>query len=169
MKKIILFVFIMILSFSTEAQALWVWKNPEAITVYIEQDNDKYVMEKAFSTWTQATGGKIKFRYVQNPDKAQIQVYFVKNIGRSTKSSAIGLTYSEIQDGRPVSRIEISKKAPNGLAFSNDAISKVMVHEIGHAIGLDHTTDRKSVMYPTKGSRTITKNDLEQLYKLYGF
>lgn len=169
MKKTILFILVMIISFFTTAQALWVWQNPSSITVYIEPDNDKYVMEKAFNTWTSATNGKIKFKYVQNPDNAQIQVYFVKNIGKSLNNNAIGVTHPEIQNGKPVSRIEISKKAPNGLAFSNDAISKVMVHEIGHAIGLGHTNDRKSVMYPTKGSRVITKGDLDALYRLYGW
>ena len=168
MKKFLLIFFLIIISFTPKAEALWVWNNPNSITVYIEQDNDKYVMQKAFNTWTQATKGKFKFKYVQNSKDAQIQVYFVKNIAKATNSNAIGITYSEIQNGRPVSRIEISKKAPGGGAYSNDAISKVMVHEIGHAIGLDHNPDRKSVMYPTKGVKNITQQDLERLYNLYG-
>lgn len=50
----------------------------------------------------------------------------------------------------------------------------VLIHEIGHALGLRHSTERTSVMYPvlerTPGEQlpVISNDDVERLRSLYG-
>jgi predicted Zn-dependent protease len=121
------------------------------------------------SAWTNATGGKIKFKKAAKPDDVQIYVRFVKNIGKSTNSNTIGLTHHIYSNGRELELIEISEKAPNGRLFSRDARLRVLIHEFGHAIGLDHSNNPKSVMYPTKGSKAILPDDVKTLKYLYGW
>lgn len=44
-------------------------------------------------------------------------------------------------------------------------------HELGHSLGLDHSSDPTAVMYPTYGDRNdfeLSQDDIEAIQKLYG-
>ena len=150
------------------------WDNPKSIRTYIEQNDKKALMKEAFAKWTQATGGKIVFKYVNSPNDAQIVVNFVKDASKTSKMErAAGVTYHQSIGDRMLSaRIEIADNAPNGAAFRKEALYKIMVHEIGHSIGMfDHSQDPMSIMYYAKGSRnqSLTSADLKFLAKIYGW
>lgn len=150
------------------------WANPKSIKTYIEPNDKKDLMKTAFARWTQVTGGKIIFKYVNNPDDAQIKVEFVKDASKTSHMErAAGVTYPQTIGSQLVSaKIEIADNAPNGAAFRKDAIYRIMVHEIGHAIGIfDHSSNPMSIMYYAKGSRNqdITSDELKTLAKLYSW
>lgn len=170
MKKLLLFIFILFgfIFFNTQS-ADAIFSNPTSIRVYVESHPSSSIATEAMSAWTNATGGKIKFKKAAKPDDVQIYVRFVKNIGKSTSSNTIGLTHHIYSNGRELELIEISEKAPNGRLFSRDARLRVLIHEFGHAIGLDHSNNPKSVMYPTKGSKAILPDDVKTLKYLYGW
>lgn len=158
------------------------WQNPKMIYTYVPS-NDKYssMMKDAFAYWTRITNGKIVFKYVDNPQKALIKVRFVKDAEKTSNiENAIGVTYPKIRqicyNGKckkymAYATIEIASNVPNGTLMKNDSVSRVMIHEVGHAIGLGHSSDTMSIMYYQKGKRgqTITKSDLNALAKLYGW
>ena len=150
------------------------WYNPKSIATYIEPNDKKPLMKQAFARWSKETNDKIVFVYVSNPEKAQIVVNFVKDASKtSNMKRAAGVTYHRsIGDRMLFARIEIADNAPNGAAFRKDAVYRIMIHEIGHAIGIfDHSPDRMIIMYFAKGSRNqdITPADLELLGKIYGW
>ncbi len=44
----------------------------------------------------------------------------------------------------------------------------VAVHEIGHTLGLEHSTNTTSIMYPVVGAHTVSNNDISIIQALYG-
>ena len=170
MKKIMLFIFLLFsFLFVTPTIADAVFTNPTSIRVYVESHPSSSIATEAMNAWTGATNGKIKFKKASKPEDVQIYVRFVKNIGQSTGTNTIGLTHHMYANGRQLELIEISEKSPNGRLFSRDARLRVLIHEFGHALGLEHNGNSKSVMYPTKGSKTITSDDVRTLQYLYGW
>ncbi len=150
------------------------WDNPKAIRTYIEPNDKKALMKEAFAKWTQETNGRIVFKYVSSPQDAQIKVEFVKDASKTSKmEDAAGVTYYKYVGDRLLSaRIEIADRAPNGAAFRKDAAYRIMLHEIGHAIGIkDHSPNPMSIMYFQKRSRNqaITPNDIKYLAEIYNW
>jgi len=55
----------------------------------------------------------------------------------------------------------------DGDSFPPGEISEILRHEIGHALGLGHSRDRKTIMYPENTQLDITDLDKETLHLLY--
>lgn len=177
MKRIVftlIVAFSFILSSQVFAFASPKWDNPKSIRTYIEPNDKKELMKEAFAKWTQETGRNIIFKYVSTLQNAQIKVEFVKDASKTSKMEhAAGVTYYKYAGDRLVeARIEIADRAPNGAAFRKDAVYRIMLHEIGHAIGIiEHSPDPMSIMYFQKRSRNqaITKNEIKFLSQLYAW
>lgn len=130
-------------------------------TVYIAPKSGlKAMTKKALNMWYKKT--KIKFKVTNNINSAQIRVYQTYLDGKF-----LGIThfYREqfIKNGpwtMAYVKIDIDKKE---IAKQHDHTAKVLAHEIGHAIGLDHNKDIRSIMYENDLNDThsrIIKSDI---------
>lgn len=179
MKKILLLfclVVLYIFSFSSMAQAISrKLANPNYIKTYIQPNHKNTVMMKhAFAEWSRLTNNKFVFHYVTSPRVAKIDVYFVKKIDTGNNEGldrAIGLTRGLGTNTRIAhATIYIADYTQDGRTLSRDEVYTVMLHEIGHAIGLEHSNDPGSVMFPgVNVIQEIAKKDLLNLKKLYGW
>lgn len=130
-------------------------------TVYIKPKSGlRAVTKKALNMWHTKT--KIKFKITNNINSAQIRVYqgpLEKNVlGRTHYFSEQFVDQGFWQ--MAYANINIDK---NKIAQHYDNPVKVTAHEVGHAIGLDHNKDQRSIMYwndvNNKHSRII-KSDI---------
>lgn len=153
------------------------------INVYVPSNygNMTILMKQAFTTWEKQSNGLVRFKFVPSASNADIEVEFVDFVTNCNSTHAVGCTQQyqrggqyyksfvtigtkeykyESQGGRPTRTIVTRDK-------SN--IYGVMLHEAGHAIGLDHSPNTQSIMYDTdlKTLQYLTKEDMRLLYNKY--
>lgn len=114
-------------------------------TVYVDPNSRlKAVTKKALNMWHKKT--KIEFKMTNNINSAQIRVY---QAYLDEKFLGITHLYREqfIKNGpweMAYAKIDIDKKE---IARQDDHTVKVLAHEVGHAIGLKHNKNQRSIMY----------------------
>ena len=86
---------------------------------------------------------ELKFLVVDNPSDADFKVQWVKDFGGEQHIGyAYGKQFVEVGLGDSLC---YGKWQP----YSANYVNQIMTHEIGHVLGLDHSNDVNSVMYPT--------------------
>ena len=173
MKKIIL-LFITFLIFISVSFALtsprWM---TQPIRVYVPS-NTSYtaLMKKAFSTWETKSNGIVKFKYVSKESEAGIVVSFVDFVSCNSKNAVGCTSYGLVKNGHYTKiYVSIGTKdlVQKNKERSQNHLYGVMLHEIGHAIGLGHSVFPQSVMYGCDLNKLqyLTDDDMKLLYNKY--
>lgn len=85
---------------------------------------------------------ELKFLVVDNPSDADFRVQWVKEFGVEHVGYAFGKQFIEVGLGD-------SNCHGKWQPYSAYYVNQIMTHEIGHVLGLDHSNDVNSIMYPT--------------------
>lgn len=175
MKKIFIIVVLVLLVTLSFAQlktfAAVRWEFTKKIRVYIPEHEDSDLMKKSFEEWAKFTDDKMRFYYVPRANSADIEVRFVEKIEEPLSDLTIGLTRTT-KYGESINHavIWIADKTLDDKVLNQDIRYVVMVHEVGHAIGLKHSSDNKSVMFPGANAKMeITPTDIAKLKQIYNW
>lgn len=145
------------------------------------EDMDKFkilfAFERAFSKW-QTHFSPIRFESTDDRSKAAIVMHFKQNGDRDLPESFAQnvLAYAFFPQGESL--------GVHSDMYLNDALNwsefhavgaynlwKVVVHELGHSFGLEHSTDIRDIMYPSyqpNDEVNITQDTIDGITKLYG-
>ena len=178
---ILLLIFAGMLIFTSSAFAITgIWANPKGLKVYIPKgDMLTVTMTHAFQEWQRKTNNYFTFQFVNTKSTAQITVIFMDSgIPEICKSEgALGCTKTSSAINHLGERLKhadvyISRKSNTGRVMSHTQVYTIMVHEIGHALGLNHTQNPESIMYAGTNQTMAVKqeirtSDLNTLYDLY--
>ena len=134
-----------------------------SINVYIPQGNKYSVTaEHAFQKWERLIGGRLQFVFSDEED-ADVVVNFVKDVDGT--DGELGSYNTTIQGGK-ITKGEINMATEGDKKFSDSMIFTVMLHEIGHVLGLPDSNRKIGIMHsPVEENQDIIRNDIIRLYR----
>jgi predicted Zn-dependent protease len=142
---------------------VWIQDNPHVAGWWIG-----YVQStrEVFLEWETA-GIPLRFQFPTDSTDAEIQIRWIDRF--PPDELKIGKTRRLSDQNAWVTHAEIvvALHDRDGDTFPPGEISEILRHEIGHALGLGHSRNRATIMYPENTQLDLTELDKETLHLLY--
>lgn len=141
------------------------------------KEYDNYVLD-AFDTWCRDSGQKLSYEMVDAPQKANLTVRFqgteLAGIARADHRLKAGLTNLRYNQANEIQKADIYILTVQAFALDQPVekgvCASVCMHEVGHALGLGHSTLIYDVMYFRSSSKQTgrpTARDRATIARLY--
>ena len=153
----------------------WTEHLTNGLRVYVEPTstvaewNERYpqMARAVFGEWAVA-GFPLRFTFTFDSTNADIHIRWMDRFS-ADEGQRIGVTQRVHTSAFEIvsARIGIANHDSSGRALSLEAVSGIVRHEVGHALGLNHANDSTSVMYRESATSVIGESDRRTLRLLY--
>jgi predicted Zn-dependent protease len=118
----------------------------------------------AFMAWS-ATGIPVHFRFVSDSAHADARVVFIDHFSEAIS----GKTRWARDDGWWIvdADVTLAVHHDGGEVLDPAAVRAIALHEVGHLLGLDHTSDIANIMTPRVRVRELSNADRSTMKLLY--
>lgn len=122
------------------------------------------IVRRAFSTWTDV-GIPMAFTFVVDSAAADIHITWVDQFSEQIS----GKTIWAHDEARWIidAQIQLAVRHQGGDMLDSTAIAAISLHEVGHLLGLDHTSDTTSIMASKVRVRRLSPADRATVQLLY--
>lgn len=144
-------------------QPLRVWIQPDADLAGFQEDFVP-VVRRAFSRWSDV-GIPVAFTFLVDSSRADVHVTWVDQFREPISGKTIWAHDDQwwIIDAQ----IQLAVQHQGGTALDTTAVSAIAMHEVGHLLGLDHTSDTTSIMAPKVRVKDLSPADRATVQLLY--
>ena len=122
------------------------------------------IVRNAFEEWT-ATGIPLVFTFVIDSGKADVHVTWIDRFDEQISGKTL---WAHDDDWWIVeANIVLAIHHRGGEPLDSSAVRAIALHEVGHLIGLDHTTDTANIMTPKVRVKELSDADRATARLLY--
>lgn len=150
----------------------WPERRVNGIRVWVQEPGNLRDWSRSFSNMARqvfdewgAAGSPLRFEFVIDSSSTDIRLRWIDSFG----TRQIGGTTRLVDQSSWIvgSDIQIAVHDMNGRAFSPAELTGIVRHEVGHALGLGHSTDRRTLMFPEETMYDISPADQLTLQLIY--
>ena len=141
------------------------------------QPNYKSYVTRAMDTWCNASGNKLAYKIVSDVDAADIEIRWlsrqilIQEGGK--KRIKQGLSHKDASEGE-ISHVRVDLDCMSAFEpekpLQGSEVASICMHELGHALGLEHSTNFADIMYfgaSAKQKGLPTSRDRNTIARLY--